>query len=345
MKNGVARTSCGSPHYTAPEVIRGQPYSGKISDIWSAGVILFTMLSGRHPFDDPSLRSLLIKIKKGEFEMPQFDDDIQDLIYKILVVDPEKRITIEDIKKHPAFTKDLPPGYILPTPLPLPSLHAPIDVAAIQPQLLVVLRQIGYQSDEELKEELMSEGPAMAKVFHFMLTRVVDRSFLPWHEKPPVEAVDGELDSVPDNDELLPLSAFESCYSLAKKADWSIGDAAQIVYEQEETIGHIKITMVGLMFTLQCVMNDLTFDWFHPDDVTVIVRTRNGEDVTCSGEMTEHDEILLHVRMMKGSAASFRAIMTRIRQVVLADSVGGFEDVMVEYNGEEAPSPLVIDGK
>jgi BR serine/threonine kinase len=338
MRNGLARTACGSPHYTAPEVIRAQPYSGKLSDIWSAGVILFTILAGRHPFEDPSVRNLLIKIKKGEFDMPQFDDDIQDLIYKILVVEPEKRITIEGIKQHPAFLKGLPAGYVLPTPLPLPSLRGGIEVSSIQPKMLQVLRQIGYQSDEELANELASDGPAMAKVFHFMLTRVFDRDFLPWSEltaQPSASEIDpGEPE------DLLPLSVFESCYSLAKKADWSIGDVMQVAYEQEQTIEHLRMSSVGLMFTLQCIMNDLGYEWFHPDDITLVLRTRNGEDVTCLAEATEDDSYALHIRMTSGAEASFKSLVSNIRHVLVPDCLIQDEEMMAGPNEEIDPDQL-----
>lgn len=103
------QTSCGSPNYAAPEVIDGKYYSGEEIDVWSSGVILYALLTARLPFDDDYIPHLFSKIKRGKFKMPSFlSGPCQDLIRSMLVVDPLKRITIPEIKKHPWFVADLP---------------------------------------------------------------------------------------------------------------------------------------------------------------------------------------------------------------------------------------------
>ena len=57
----LLETSCGSPHYAAPEIVSGLKYHGAASDVWSCGVILFALLTGRLPFDDENIRNLLLK--------------------------------------------------------------------------------------------------------------------------------------------------------------------------------------------------------------------------------------------------------------------------------------------
>jgi len=104
----LQQTSCGSPHYASPEVVKGERYNGMEADIWSLGVILFALVSGRLPFDDKSknLGALLNKVKSGKFEMPEnLSEDLQDLISKMLQVDPSKRLCIKEIKKHEWFKK------------------------------------------------------------------------------------------------------------------------------------------------------------------------------------------------------------------------------------------------
>lgn len=106
----LLETSCGSPHYAAPEIVSGIPYHGFASDVWSCGVILFALLTGRLPFDeeDGNIRNLLLKVQSGKFEMPDEDEislDAMDLIQKILTVDPEVRIKTRDILKHPLLQK------------------------------------------------------------------------------------------------------------------------------------------------------------------------------------------------------------------------------------------------
>jgi serine/threonine protein kinase len=73
MKDGqFMKTSCGSPNYAAPEIIKGHLYAGPEVDIWSCGVILYAMLCGRLPFDDDHMPRLLRKIQVGVFTVPRF---------------------------------------------------------------------------------------------------------------------------------------------------------------------------------------------------------------------------------------------------------------------------------
>ena len=88
-------TSCGSPHYASPEIVNGERYQGNATDIWSCGVILYALLTGRLPFDDKDVRTLLDKVKSGKYEMPTCIDPMaKDLISKMLVVNVKQRITV-----------------------------------------------------------------------------------------------------------------------------------------------------------------------------------------------------------------------------------------------------------
>ena len=94
----LLKTACGSPCYAAPEMIAGKRYNGTMVDLWSCGVILFALLAGYLPFEDPNTSNLYKKILSADFEMPNFlSNEAQDLITRILTTDPDKRITISQI--------------------------------------------------------------------------------------------------------------------------------------------------------------------------------------------------------------------------------------------------------
>ena len=103
----LIKTACGSPCYAAPEMISGKKYNGLYSDLWACGVVLYCMLCGKLPFDDEKIDVLYKKIKSGNYIIPNFLSDIaQDVIRKILTVNPEKRIKLKDLKLHPFFNLD-----------------------------------------------------------------------------------------------------------------------------------------------------------------------------------------------------------------------------------------------
>ena len=103
----LLKTACGSPCYAAPEMISGKEYNGLYSDLWSCGVVLYCMLCGKLPFDDEKIKVLYRKIKTGDYIIPNYLSDIaQDVLKKILTVNPEKRIRLKDLKNHPFFNLD-----------------------------------------------------------------------------------------------------------------------------------------------------------------------------------------------------------------------------------------------
>ena len=99
-------TPCGSPCYASPEMVAGKKYNGFKIDIWSTGIILYAMLCGYLPFEDKDNDVLFEKILECKLVFPRYITKLgKDLIEKILVTDPNKRITINEIKKHPFYLK------------------------------------------------------------------------------------------------------------------------------------------------------------------------------------------------------------------------------------------------
>jgi 5'-AMP-activated protein kinase, catalytic alpha subunit len=94
-------------------MIAGKRYHGANVDIWSTGVILFALVCGYLPFEDPNTAKLYKKILNGEFFIPKFvGEDCKDLMKSILNTDPEKRYKAEDIKQHKWFNLVEPPHNI-----------------------------------------------------------------------------------------------------------------------------------------------------------------------------------------------------------------------------------------
>ena len=102
----LLETPCGSPCYASPEMVSGLRYDGYKIDIWACGVILFAMLCGYLPFENMNNNMLFKKILECKVKFPEYlSKESKDLISKILVKDPNKRLPINEIKNHPFYIK------------------------------------------------------------------------------------------------------------------------------------------------------------------------------------------------------------------------------------------------
>ncbi|KAJ6621386.1 kinase-like domain-containing protein [Mycena sp. CBHHK59/15] len=177
--NGMLRTSCGSPHYAAPEIVSAKAYNGSAADIWSCGVILHALLAGRLPFDDEDLGVLLEKVKVGIFDMPgDIDPLAQDLIRKMLTTKVEDRITMLDVLAHPFYTSKRPKG-INPIIPDLDHIARPIgSLASIDPDIFANLRTLWHGiPDSDIVESLRNDEQNWQKGVYHLLVQYRSKHF------------------------------------------------------------------------------------------------------------------------------------------------------------------------
>ncbi|OIW10335.1 hypothetical protein TanjilG_28086 [Lupinus angustifolius] len=109
------KSTVGTPAYIAPEVLSRKEYDGKIADVWSCGVTLYVMLVGAYPFEDPedprNFRKTIGRIIGAQYSIPDYvrvSAVCRNLLSRIFVADPTKRVSIPEIKQNPWFLKNLP---------------------------------------------------------------------------------------------------------------------------------------------------------------------------------------------------------------------------------------------
>ncbi|XP_020223497.1 CBL-interacting serine/threonine-protein kinase 9 isoform X1 [Cajanus cajan] len=111
QEDELLRTACGTPNYVAPEVLNDRGYVGSASDIWSCGVILFVLMAGYLPFDEPNHAALYKKIGRAQFACPSwFSPEAKKLLKRILDPNPLTRIKIPELLQDEWFRKGYKPA-------------------------------------------------------------------------------------------------------------------------------------------------------------------------------------------------------------------------------------------
>ncbi|BAE62740.1 unnamed protein product [Aspergillus oryzae RIB40] len=185
------KTSCGSPHYAAPEIVKGDEYRGNKADLWSCGIILFALLTSYLPFDGQDLSSTLKLVKTAKVEIPSnVSYEAADLIHKILQKKPEKRIDMADVWKHPLLRRYecLDPVMHNPYIGPAPSWSVKECGPRIsrhelesESDILRNLQTLWHDVEREvLIERLLDPEPTLERMFYNALVRFRDEHLENW---------------------------------------------------------------------------------------------------------------------------------------------------------------------
>ncbi|XP_025198852.1 serine/threonine-protein kinase MARK2-like isoform X6 [Melanaphis sacchari] len=148
---GKLYTFCGSPPYAAPELFQGKRYDGPEVDVWSLGVILYTLVSGSLPFDGSTLRELRERVLRGKYRIPFYmSTDCENLLKKFLVLNPLKRASLEVIMKDKWMNLGCEDDELKPYVEPEPDFKEPKRIVCRVTETLVGM---GY-SRAEIEESL-----------------------------------------------------------------------------------------------------------------------------------------------------------------------------------------------
>ena len=261
--------------------------------------------------------------------MPAFCSGAKDLIAKLLVLDPAKRMTIDKMKNHPYFRFGLPDQYILPTPLPIASFFEPVDLSTVSEEVVDLLRKIGFNDDAQLAEELTSENHTMAKVFNHMLTSRLALDQLDWDRSVGTKETFGREEESFMMDAGNPFSgsfrygslnqgSYEPATSLASRPEWAIPETDSVPISETYDIC-ASLDVLQTMIGLQRLVDRLDMQWFHPDEFMIIARHEAwGIYVVfqCQDTSNEEPQTQVQIQLCAGTADAFNTICHGAEEVL-----------------------------
>ncbi|XP_041445097.1 microtubule affinity regulating kinase 2 L homeolog isoform X7 [Xenopus laevis] len=173
-------TFCGSPPYAAPELFQGKKYDGPEVDVWSLGVILYTLVSGSLPFDGQNLKELRERVLRGKYRIPFYmSTDCENLLKKFLILNPSKRGTLEQIMRDRWMNVGHEEDELKPYVEPIPDYKDPKRT-----ELMITM---GY-SREEISDSLVNQKYNEVMATYLLLgyrTSEMDNDNLTLKPRPP----------------------------------------------------------------------------------------------------------------------------------------------------------------
>ena len=161
---------CGTVVYAAPEVLEGKDYHGMLADVWSSGIVLFSMIAGYLPFCEHDDEVNKANILKGDIEIPQFfSAPLKDLLGHMLDMDPMTRYTLGEIKEHMWFNSR---DYLM-----IPGIVIGVNSIPVDERILNMIEAFGMDKDkvrESIVNNRFDEGSAM---YQLLVRKVKKQGF------------------------------------------------------------------------------------------------------------------------------------------------------------------------
>ncbi|OHT00316.1 putative CAMK family protein kinase [Tritrichomonas foetus] len=224
--------------------------------------------------------------------MPDFPDPIKDLIRGMLCVDVSQRITLKQIKQHPAFRLLMPQDYIFPSPLPQANITEPIDPSTLSPDIMTILHQIGFDNDNELRTELMADHHTKAKQFLFLVLRRVSFYNLPWGGKTR-PAVNLDID---------PKTAINFDDPFLNNEKYQTG----LKFEKCIPVEEIDKKHEVIVTEIQKYLTENHYNWFYPHDLLILIRKEDESlDMFIRFEYLPAQKIMMKLFLVRGDEAEF----------------------------------------
>uniref|UniRef100_A0A3Q3KT90 non-specific serine/threonine protein kinase n=1 Tax=Mastacembelus armatus TaxID=205130 RepID=A0A3Q3KT90_9TELE len=148
----LLKTWCGSPPYAAPELFEGKEYDGPKVDIWSLGVVLYVLVCGALPFDGSTLQNLRARVLSGKFRIPFFmSTDCEYLIRHMLVLEPSRRLTMEQICKNKWMRQGDPDPDFDRLIAECEQVKTERETELINEQVLIAMSKMGLEREHTLQ--------------------------------------------------------------------------------------------------------------------------------------------------------------------------------------------------
>ncbi|XP_073335498.1 MAP/microtubule affinity-regulating kinase 4 isoform X2 [Pagrus major] len=161
-------TFCGSPPYAAPELFQGKKYDGPEVDVWSLGVILYTLVSGSLPFDGQNLKELRERVLRGKYRVPFYmSTDCEGILRRFLVLNPSKRCTLEQVMKDKWINAGYDGDDLKPHIEPVEDYSDPARIE--------VMVGMGF-TPEEIKDSLLNQKYNEVTATYLLLGRKGDEA-------------------------------------------------------------------------------------------------------------------------------------------------------------------------
>uniref|UniRef100_A0A3P8WTL8 non-specific serine/threonine protein kinase n=1 Tax=Cynoglossus semilaevis TaxID=244447 RepID=A0A3P8WTL8_CYNSE len=159
-------TFCGSPPYAAPELFQGKKYDGPEVDVWSLGVILYTLVSGSLPFDGQNLKELRERVLRGKYRVPFYmSTDCEGILRRFLVLNPTKRCTLDQVMKDKWINAGYEGEDLKPHIEPVEDFSDPARIE--------VMVGMGF-TPEEIKDSLLNQKYNEVTAIYLLLGRKGD---------------------------------------------------------------------------------------------------------------------------------------------------------------------------